>query len=310
MTAYLLLKVFCACLIVTGGAFVTVGLVRYHKMVNFIRLTGSGVRESFVQRVPELFLVFFLVGFCVGFLHVSFNEVAPVFLFISVVFFAGGLFLYFLILNQDEAYKALAEHKHKIILAFVRSIELKDIYTKGHSEHVYNIVKLLYEYLPSEQKASIAAPMLFDAALLHDVGKIGVPELILNKKGRLSEEEMATMREHVTIGKEVLGDLCHEAIGDWVLHHHERVDGAGYLATPADEIPLEAQIITVADTFSALTTDRVYRRAVGYDQAIAEVRRVAGTQLNASLVACLASIPQDELMATVDGLASGVAPEL
>lgn len=92
MTAYLLLKVFCACLIVTGGAFVTVGLVRYHKMVNFIRLTGSGVRESFVQRVPELFLVFFLVGFCVGFLHVSFNEVAPVFLFISVVFFAGGSF--------------------------------------------------------------------------------------------------------------------------------------------------------------------------------------------------------------------------
>ena len=128
------------------------------------------------------------------------------------------------------------------------------------------------------------------AALLHDVGKRHVPVEILQKPGRLTEEEWEIVRRHPMTGHRTLVDagLTNEA--RIVLHHHERVDGGGYPTGRAgDDIPLESRILAVADSFDAMTSERPYRRAMSVDTAIGELRSHAGTQFDADCVEALAA---------------------
>jgi putative nucleotidyltransferase with HDIG domain len=123
------------------------------------------------------------------------------------------------------------------------------------------------------------------AGLLHDVGKLGVPASILSKPGPLSEDEWAEMQAHPRIGADLLVGAGLRDVCDWVHSHHERPDGAGYpRGLSAEEIPLEAKILAVADSYEAMTNDRPYRAAITHEEAVEELRRNAGSQFDEAVV--------------------------
>ena len=170
-------------------------------------------------------------------------------------------------------------------------LEADDEYTGG--EHTQGVVGLS---LMIGRELGLDATELRDlefGALLHDIGKLRVPKEIINKPGKLNDEEWAIIKMHPEWGQEMLarigGVLAHA--GTIVRAHHERFDGQGYPDRSAgDEIPLAARIITVCDSFSAMTTDRSYRKAMTLDQAVAELRRCTGTQFDPGVVAALDAV--------------------
>ena len=175
----------------------------------------------------------------------------------------------------------------------VIAIDGKDRYTKLHSEDVAAYAVFLGELvgLPDEMNASLRV-----AGLLHDVGKIGIPDAILRKPGRLTPHEYEIVKHHVALGDSIVRDLpAVDLIRSGVRYHHERWDGQGYMVGLAgDDIPLIARILAVGDAFSAMTTSRPYRKAMSIERALAELRAAAGTQLDAALVdAFVSGIEQD-----------------
>jgi len=128
------------------------------------------------------------------------------------------------------------------------------------------------------------------AGVLHDVGKLAVAREILRKPGPLDGAERRALERHPVIGFRLLDRLSIEPVATWVLHHHERWDGRGYPAgLAAQEIPLGARILLVADAFDAMTTDRAYRRRLSQTEAVAELERCAGTQFDPGVVAAFIS---------------------
>jgi diguanylate cyclase (GGDEF)-like protein/putative nucleotidyltransferase with HDIG domain len=170
-----------------------------------------------------------------------------------------------------------------IIYALAATVDAKDHYTYGHSKKVSEYAVALSEALsmPKEKVATIRA-----AALLHDIGKISIPDSILNKEGTLTEKEWEQIKTHPQAGVEILRHVinlinCLPAI----LHHHEHYDGSGYPSgLKGDTIPLEARILAVADAYDAITSLRPYRGRLSPQEAINELRRYAGAQFDSELV--------------------------
>jgi diguanylate cyclase (GGDEF)-like protein/putative nucleotidyltransferase with HDIG domain len=179
-------------------------------------------------------------------------------------------------------------HTRTLASALARAVDAKDSYTRSHCQTV------------SQLAAATAAELGFTgerlgrmrlAGLLHDVGKIGVPDAILNKPAKLTDVEYAVMQRHAILGCDIVraADMPQEA--RWVRHHHERFDGGGYPdGLSGDSIPLESRIILVADAFEAMTSDRPYRKAPGAEFAIGELRRHAGTQFDPEVVDALCRV--------------------
>jgi HD-GYP domain-containing protein (c-di-GMP phosphodiesterase class II) len=169
-----------------------------------------------------------------------------------------------------------------ITKALSASIDAKDRYTRGHSERV---AQLASELTLAMGLGAERAERVRLAGLLHDVGKIGVPESVLLKPGKLTEEEFDAIKLHPTIGFNILKEI--EPLQDvlpGVLHHHERWDGDGYPAgLRGDQIPLIARLLAVADTFDAMSSSRSYRSALPRKQVLAEIRSCAGTQFDPRL---------------------------
>ena len=188
-----------------------------------------------------------------------------------------------------------------VVAALLGSLAAKERSTPGHSaatmQHALAVARSL-GLGPDE----VAAVNL--GALFHDIGKIGIPEHILQKPSALTDEEWAEMKTHPVIGANLIGEVPNlEKIRPIVLAHHEHYDGSGYPnGLKGDEIPLAAQIISVADTYEAITSTRPYRPALGHDEAVAELRRVAGSQLNPIVVeAFIRQIEIGEADAAHDG---------
>jgi len=192
------------------------------------------------------------------------------------------------VIRNANLYKELDEFFLNTIKALVRIIEGKDAYTRGHSERVSTFSMLLGNMLnlPLSEKEALSR-----SSLLHDIGKIKVPEEILKKPGALTAEEFAVIKEHPGFGADMLspiGQLSH-CLPD-IRHHHERIDGKGYPdGLKGDEIPQRARIIAVADTFDALTSDRCYRPKFGVEKALQIIEEAAGTQLYPEAAAALVS---------------------
>jgi diguanylate cyclase (GGDEF)-like protein/putative nucleotidyltransferase with HDIG domain len=166
-------------------------------------------------------------------------------------------------------------------LAF--AIDAKDHYTQGHSQKVSAYAALIAESMGMSE-AEVDEIRL--GAVLHDIGKVGIPEAILNKGGALNPEEWETMKGHVTFGAKILEPLTPLArIREMVLHHHEYFDGSGYPdALSGEEIPLGARIIAVADAYDTITSDRVYKKGRPSADALKELERCANAQFDASIV--------------------------
>jgi HD-GYP domain-containing protein (c-di-GMP phosphodiesterase class II) len=165
------------------------------------------------------------------------------------------------------------------IMALALAVEAKDPYSAGHSKRVgYYATKI------GEQMAVDAETvrMLNDAGILHDIGKIGIKDEILLKSGPLTPDEVKIMQQHPVIGEAIVKPVRSLAkVVSLVRHHHERFDGRGYPSgLKGEEIPLGARILSVADTYDAITTDRPYRKRMSLEEAKAELRRVSGSQLD------------------------------
>lgn len=167
--------------------------------------------------------------------------------------------------------------------ALTASIDAKDQYTCGHSERVALLCRQL-ALATGMSKAEAETAHI--AGLMHDVGKIGIPERVLGKAGRLNDEEFELVKQHSVIGHRILSDIPQlHGILDGVLHHHERYDGLGYPDGLAGKrIPLLGRIIAIADTFDAMSSNRSYRSALARPVVLDEIRLSAGTQLDPELV--------------------------
>jgi putative nucleotidyltransferase with HDIG domain len=186
------------------------------------------------------------------------------------------------------AFQALDEDYDRMVRSFVKAIEIKDLYTRGHSERVSELSVHVAEELGVGYEARRITKY---AALLHDVGKIGVPLCIINKPGPLDDDEFAKMQEHPTIGVDILHDIAFlEPAIDIVRYHHERLDGRGYPhGVDAEHLSRLVRIVTAVDAFDAMTSTRSYRRALDVETAIEELERCSGAQFDAEVVAALAT---------------------
>ena len=193
--------------------------------------------------------------------------------------------------EMDPEAGAPADDKHHtrtLASALARAVDAKDSYTRSHCQTVSQLCAVIAAELGFEGDR-LARMRL--AGLLHDVGKIGVPDAILNKPAKLTDDEYAVMQAHSVLGYEIVEAAGLPEEARWVRHHHERVDGHGYPDRLAGhEIPLESRIILVADSFEAMTSDRPYRQAPGREFAVTELHRGAGSQFDADVVEALCRV--------------------
>ena len=182
---------------------------------------------------------------------------------------------------------AIAERRHTDALAtaLARAVDAKDAYTHSHCETVSELCAMIGQQLglAPERVAKLRL-----AGLLHDVGKIGIIDSILQKPAALTDAEYEVMKTHTRLGHAIVSAAERSEEAEWILHHHERIDGGGYPDGLAGEaIPLESRIILVADAFEAITADRPYRAHRSQDVALAELERCAGSQFDAGCVEAL-----------------------
>jgi len=165
--------------------------------------------------------------------------------------------------------------------SFSRSLELRDGYTAGHSDDV-----LMYGTIIAEELGIPMTRNLRDSLLLHDIGKLGIPDRLLRKAGPLTPEEWKVMRQHPQMGAELLRQFDSlSTISEIVHSHHEHYDGSGYpRGLSGSGIPIEARIISIADAWHAMCEDRVYRRAISLADAVRELRTNSGTQFDPEIV--------------------------
>lgn len=177
----------------------------------------------------------------------------------------------------------LQDYFYRVVQSLVRILEAKDKYTRGHSDRVAEFSeKIALKMGFSKSKSEL----LRRAAELHDIGKLGIPEEILNKKGKLTEEEWKIIKEHPAIGEEAVRPaFLDEDMLSIVRSHHERYDGKGYPdKSKGDKINMFAQIISVADSYDAMTSTRAYREALSKEKAVEELKNNCGTQFNTQVV--------------------------
>lgn len=199
----------------------------------------------------------------------------------------GGMLLFFIPLlfarYTFKLYIDMRKNYFDTLNVLVRAIEASDPYTSGHSMRVGAYAEAIAKQLGLPQGK---IDLIKSAALLHDIGKIGIDKKILNKDGKLEKDEFDTIKSHPEIGATIISDLSYLAnITDIIRHHHERNDGRGYPdGLDHDKIPLETSILTIADSFDAMTTNRPYRHSLSLETALNEIKTNAGTQFNPDIV--------------------------
>jgi len=182
-------------------------------------------------------------------------------------------------IDNARLYDDLRGLFYNTVETLVRTIQAKDQYTSGHSTRVSRYALLIADKLEMNTKEK---HQIYLASMLHDIGKIGVPDELLHRPGKLTEEEMDRVRHHVQLGAsmiEMLGEM--HPIVPLIRHHHESWDGSGYPdGMKGEEIPLISRVISVADMYDAMTSDRPYRKRRSHEEAVDEIKTTSGTKLD------------------------------
>jgi diguanylate cyclase (GGDEF)-like protein len=192
---------------------------------------------------------------------------------------------------EEAAERNLRAGLLNTVHALARAVDAKDGYTHSHSQRVARYAAELGRALglPEER-----LEMVRTAGVLHDVGKIGIPDAVLLKPAKLDDDEFAVMRRHSELGRDIIAGAGLEEIATWVLHLHERFDGRGYPEKlVAENIPLESRILHCADALEAMTSSRIYRPGMETERALAELERGAGTQFDPHVAAALIDLVRD-----------------
>lgn len=201
---------------------------------------------------------------------------------------------------------------HQFAESLGNAVDARDSATFNHSWEVAELSRMIAEAMGL---SAMQVETVHVAGHLHDIGKIGTPDTVLKKQGKLSEEEWDLMKRHPDVGAVIIRPIEAFApaggVADMVLHHHERFDGKGYPeGLRGREIPLGARIIAVADTLSAMLQNRPYRCGTSFRAAMTEVRRCAGSQFDPAVVAALCRVEQQVLAFIREkGIGSGRSPE-
>jgi uncharacterized domain HDIG len=230
---------------------------------------------------------------------------------IALVMFIGLLILYLFLLkiiynasntlmsqNQslhlqkealEKAYEVLNSTYKNTVATLSKAVDARDPYTAGHSQRVAAISLLIGKEIGLSDEH---LETLEISALFHDIGKLGIPDNILLKAGKLDELELQKIKEHPTIGVSILKEVDFlKDVLPIIRHHHERYSGNGYpYGIKGNDIPLEARIISIADTYDAMTSDRPYRKGLSHEDAIAEIKRFSGIQFDPKIVDCFVLI--------------------
>jgi len=270
-------------------------------------MSGSSNGDIFINLYEPIVIDGTVEGVCI--LQIPYQSVVAhsnMLLQIIALTISGGLLILFLLLigilyktsitmltQNDElieqkkeieiSYKKLDDSYKCTVLALSNAVDARDPYTAGHSMRVSKISLLISGEL---KMADEDTQILEYAALFHDIGKIGIPDDILNKKGKLTDDEYKSVKNHPDIGVNILGEITFllNAL-PLIKHHHERFDGKGYpCGIEGEEIPLCSRIIAIADTYDAMTSDRPYRRGFSHSAAVQEILENKGTQFDGMLV--------------------------
>ena len=215
-------------------------------------------------------------------------------IFINIVFLSINI----AVVIKDHQYKVRTEHDRKIIIqsmkTFTNFIDAKDKYTRGHSIRVGFYTKKIAEKMDFDEDE---LDNIYYIALLHDVGKINISDAILNKPGKLDDEERDIIKTHTTNGAQILKDFSSVPhIVEGARYHHERYDGKGYPEGLAGEnIPLVARIICVADAFDAMNSDRCYRKAYPMEKIVKELKEGAGKQFDPEVVKVMLGLIEEKV---------------
>ena len=279
-------------LIILGSLNMVRNIYEYYRFLRSTEdvLSSGRKRDIFWQRLALVLLVFFLIGY----LFVGFFSKPD--LMMALILFFGSVFVTIVETLLFRLMDTAKERSIDIAEVLVGVIDARDPNLNGHSRHVQELTMLLYRHLPKAMQKELNPVSLEYAALLHDVGKLGVPESILNKPAKLDPKEWEVMYTHPKVGVKILKPLhTFDSISDWILYHHERIDGNGYYRLDGNDIPLAAKMIAIADTYSAITMRRSYKNSKTHEQAIAIMKDVEGTQLDRELVDIFAAIPKEEL---------------
>ena len=231
------------------------------------------------------------------------NFYEEIWFYILLMLFAAGVMVHIV---RTVISKKTAEYERKskenralireITQALAKTIDMKDKYTNGHSTRVADYTAMLTRELGYNEDT---VEKYYNIALLHDLGKIGVKEEVLNKPGKLDDDEFNIIKSHSTLGYNVLKDISiMPELADGAGFHHERPDGRGYpRGLKGHEIPRVAQIIAVADTFDAMYSNRPYRKRMNFDKVVSIIKEVRGTQLTSDVVdAFLRLVEKGEFM--------------
>lgn len=215
---------------------------------------------------------------------------------IFFIFLLGDLLITFISAGMMKYVQRVKKDSFELKLALVNALDSRDRYTSNHSE---NVSKYALQIAKKMKLSNDLCDIIRVGALLHDIGKIGIPEKILTKPGKLTENEYNVIKSHPMIGYEMLNHVSeykNNGVLDIVLYHHERFDGKGYPAgLKGNGIPLAARIVAIADTFDAMISKRVYRNdELDLTYILNEIRQNKGTQFDPEIADAFLSIFQEK----------------
>ena len=281
-------------LILVGAANMVSNIIFYIIFTFRMRdVISGGVKKDNAMIIAGLILiVFFLFGYIYVSIFANPNIVT------GFILFFGSLFVSIMIILLRHLVATSKERSLEVAQILISVIDARGPNLQGHSMHVKNLMTVFYKHLPHYLKSDYNLVSLEYAALLHDIGKLGMPEEILNKEGQLNEEEETLMRTHPQLAVRLLRPIkSFDYIADWILYHHERIDGQGYYFKKGDSIPFPSKLIAIIDSYSAITMGRVYSTPHTYEEAIEIIKSESGSIFEPELVDIFVSIPKEEIIA-------------
>ena len=285
-----------AVMIAVGAIIMVTNIYRYIQFMKSTRdVLSSGVSQDKIwEHIALALLIFFLIG------YIFVGVLGKPDLMVAGILFGGSLFVAIVMTLLFRLVKTVKDNCINIAETLIGVVDARDPNLKGHSRYVRNVTMLLYDNLPAQNREGINRVSLEFASLMHDVGKLGIPEQILNKPYPLSDDEWEIMKTHPRLGVNILKPLgSFSEILPWIEYHHERLSGNGYYGIPESQIPYAAKIIAVADTYAAITMRRSYKPPRAHEEAVKIMKEVSGEQLDQELVDIFCSIPKIDLLACV-----------
>jgi putative nucleotidyltransferase with HDIG domain len=269
----------------------------------FFHVEWYSTLKSMIRSGMTTYILLMVIGSIGARMVASYGISALIALVVAFILLSIVFRQYYHSLNQlQQKVEEVKSFNHKFLTAMAASIDARDHYTSGHSQRVAHwgreIAKAIG--LPQEKVEEV-----YFGGILHDIGKIGIEDEILNKVGKLTPEEYDKIKQHTVIGYEIMqqAGLFNELLPA-IRSHHERVDGRGYPdGLRGEEIPLVARILAISDAFDAMVADRPYRKGLPVEKALEEIRQGAGTQFDEKLadhfISIIDRLPKEELEAFI-----------